>query len=86
MIVQDRESVVSGYWREVIWHKHLTIWIMREVDLYKAHLTELVHIRRRVMGYKGRMPWSSVEQMRVELHDIIDDWETTLSAGIPEFE
>ena len=53
--------------------------------MYKAHLTALVHIRRRVMGYKGRTPWSSVEQMRVDLRDIIDDWETTLSGvELPE--
>jgi hypothetical protein len=41
--------------------------------MYKAHLSALVRIRRRLAGHKKLSPWTTVESMRVDLADILHE-------------
>ena len=45
---------------------------------YKAHLTALVEIRRRLLGQAGHRRWDNILEMQDDLVDIIALWEETL--------
>ena len=47
---------------------------------YRAHLTALIVIRRHLLGDKGAKRWESAHDMRLDMEQILPEWEGKVAA------